>query len=101
MALVVFRSRAASEIIMFADNAHRLLEIIGKAPEERGVIAVAELGAAVAGLQRAVEAEAAPAPAQGADQAAPLPVSLRQRAYPLLQMLRAAQARGVDVTWGI
>lgn len=31
----------------------------------------------------------------------PAPVSLRQRAWPLMDLLRTAQAKGKDVTWGV
>jgi hypothetical protein len=103
MALVVFRSRAASEVIMFADAAHRLLELAGKPVAERGVITAAQIDDVLARLQQAVEddkaAGAAAAPAD--DPAASVPVTLRQRAFPLIEMLRAAQKRQVDVTWGI
>lgn len=103
MALIVFRSRAAAEIIMMADDAGRLLELAGKHPAERGVITKEEVAGALDGLLRAVAQERA----AGTDVAAPdeplsrVPVSLRQRAFPLIEMLRAARARNVDVTWGI
>jgi len=103
MALVIFRSRAASEIIMLAETAHRLLELAGKSVADRGVITAAQIDDALARLQSAVDAEppvAAPPADPAADPGAP-PVTLRQRAYPLIEMLRAAQKRQVDVTWGI
>jgi len=31
----------------------------------------------------------------------PAPITLRQRAWPLMDMLRTAQAKGKDVTWGV
>ncbi len=103
MALVVFRSRAASEIIMFPEAAYRLLELAGKTPAERGVITSDQIEGALVALLRAVEQEKA----SGGDVAPPedpltsIPVGLRQRAFPLIEMLRAAQKRKVDVTWGI
>lgn len=103
MALVTFRSRAASAIIMYAETARRLLDIIGKPMAERGVITSEQIEEALARLLHAVEQEkASSASAQDAD--APSgehPVSLRQRAFPLIEMLRAARKRHVDVTWGI
>jgi hypothetical protein len=112
VALVVFRSKAAGEILMFAEPARRLLGIIGKADLERGVIVADEVGAALERLVRAVEAETAELQAARAQGNAPPepdedmprmlhPVTLRQRAYPLIEMLRAAQKRHVDVTWGV
>jgi hypothetical protein len=103
MALVVFRSRAASEVVMFSDVAHRLLELAGKTVAERGVITSEQIEGALNGLLRAVEQEkAAGGDAMATDDASSTaPVSLRQRAFPLIEMLRAAQKRQVDVTWGI
>lgn len=113
MALVVFRSKAAGEIYMFAETAHRLLDIIGKADSPRGVITADQVSDALAHLVAAVEAEKA----QHADAArerdaadrrgeAPAttqqqPITLSQRAFPLIEMLRAAAKRHVDVTWGV
>jgi len=31
----------------------------------------------------------------------PVPITLAQRAWPLIEMLRAAQKMNVDVTWGV
>lgn len=107
MALVVFRSKAAGEIFYLAENARRLFDIIGKEPGPRGVITAAQLPDAIAKLVAAVEEEkaqlqAAPAEeGEAAGAAAQRAVTLGQRAYPLLEMLRAAQKRNVDVTWGV
>jgi hypothetical protein len=104
MALVTFRSRAASAIIMYADGAQRLLELMGKPVSERGIITSEQIPDALQRLSQAVDREKA----AGADQPAQDDaaggssfVSLRQRAYPLMQMLVAAQKRQVDVTWGV
>ena len=114
MALVVFRSKAAGEIFMFAETARRIFAIVGKADTPRGVIGAEQVGDALARLSAAVEEEKAqleqarqeaeqaqrrgePAAAEGAPRA----ITLAQRAYPLLEMLRAAQKKKVDVTWGV
>lgn len=113
MALVVFRSKAAGEIFMFAETARRILAIIGKQDTPRGVISAEQLDDALARLVAAVEEEKAqiehsredveqaqrrgePAAEEGARA-----ITLGQRAYPLLEMLRAAQSKRVDVTWGV
>ena len=111
MALVVFRSKAAGEIFMFAETARRIFEIIGKADAPRGVITADQVPEALARLQAAVDEEkaqlkAAAEQAEGADRrgddaAAAPAITLGQRAYPLLEMLRAAQKKKVDVTWGV
>lgn len=113
MSLVVFRSKAAGEIFMFAETARRILSILGKDENaERGVIAVEEVPVALARLQAAVDEEKAQLSAaaraaesaerRGEDEpAAQRPVTLGQRAYPLLEMLRAAERKKVPVTWGV
>lgn len=98
MALLIFRSRAASQILMQSEAAQQLLDIIGKPLTPRGVITAEQIGDALTRLQDAVAASPQAAPQ---DDVAQTPISLRQRAYPLLEMLRAAQKRNVDVTWGI
>lgn len=103
MSLVVFRSRAAAEIIMIAEDATRLLDCIGKPPAPRGVITCAQIDEALSRLEAAVQGERA----RGGDADVPdeplsrQAISLRQRAFPLMEMLRAARRLGVDVTWGI
>ncbi|HYS13654.1 MAG TPA: DUF1840 domain-containing protein [Burkholderiaceae bacterium] len=111
MALVVFRSKAAGEIYMFAETANRLLDIIGKPPSPRGVITAEQVPDALARLVAAVEAEKAQqaqstrdreeAQQRGEAPEKEQPITLGQRAYPLIEMLRAAAKRNVDVTWGV
>lgn len=111
MALVVFRSKAAGEIYMFAETAHRLLSIIGKGDSPRGVITADQVADALARLVAAVDEEKAQhadaarerddAERRGETPAGERPITLGQRAYPLIEMLRAAAKRNVDVTWGV
>jgi len=111
MALVVFRSKAAGEIFMFAETARRIFEIIGRKESLRGVITPADLPAAIDAIEAAIEAERArdEAAAEAAEEAirrgdpgaTQRPVGLAQRAWPLLEMLRAAHKKSVDVTWGV
>ena len=111
MALVVFRSKAAGEIFMFAETARRILEIIGRQDAPRGVITTDQVPDALNKLVAAVEAEKAQLKAaqedadlqdrQGDGSVQPRPITLGQRAFPLIEMLRDAQKMKVDVTWGI
>ncbi|MBK9243354.1 MAG: DUF1840 domain-containing protein [Burkholderiales bacterium] len=113
MALVVFRSKAAGEIFMFAETARRILAIIGKQDTPRGVISAEQLADALARLTAAVdqekaqidqareEAEQAQRRGEPGGEGAPQPITLGQRAYPLIEMLREALKKRVDVTWGV
>lgn len=112
MSLVVFRSKAAGEIFMFAETARRIFEILGRSEAPRGVITAEQVPDALRRLEAAVEQEKADikARAEATDQddrrgtdgpAAPAPITLGQRAFPLIEMLRAAAKRNVDITWGV
>jgi septal ring factor EnvC (AmiA/AmiB activator) len=112
--LMTFKSRAAAEILMYKEHAQRILELLGK-DVDQGVITVAELPTAIARLEKEIEASRAEARAHQAeeeasrdkfdkdeDEAAPLQsVSFASRAYPLLEMLRAAQKEQLPVMWGV
>lgn len=110
MALVVFRSKAAGEIYMFAETAHRMLDLIGKSTTPQGVITADQIPDALAKLVAAVDAEKAEQQQAGRDRddearggasGSERPITLGQRAFPLIEMLRAAAKRNVDVTWGV
>jgi hypothetical protein len=111
MSLVVFRSKAAGEIFMFAETARRIFDIVGKTDAPRGVITAEQVPEALARLQAAVDDEKAQLKAaadqsedadrRGDEVAAARAITLGQRAFPLLEMLRAAQKKQVDVTWGV
>lgn len=107
MSLVVFRSKAAGEIYYLPENAHRIFDILGKQAAPRGVITAEQVPDAIARLMAAVEEEKArlkeaapPEEGERADEARRA-VTLEQRVFPLLDMLRAAQKKNVDVTWGV
>jgi hypothetical protein len=111
MALVVFRSKAAGEIFMFEETARRIFEILGRQEAPRGVITAEQVPEALSRLVAAVEEEKAQLKAaqeeadladkQGEVPAQQRPITLGQRAFPLIEMLREAQKKQVDVTWGI
>lgn len=111
MALVVFRSRAAGEIFMFAETARRIFEILGRQEAPRGVITAEQVPEALQRLVDAVEEEKAQLKAatedadlhdrQGDGGEQQRAITLGQRSYPLIEMLRAAQDKKVEVTWGI
>lgn len=113
--LVTFKSKAAAEVIMYEDHARPLLDLIHK-DVKRGVITAPELAAAVAKLEAVIgeskthsvaeEAKHDTAAHHGhADESSESEpsqiVSFATRAYPLLEMLRAAQKSGNDVLWGV
>lgn len=106
--LYKFRSRATGTVTMVGKSAEQVLQIIGKPVEPTGIITVAQIPAAISALVTAAEREQPPAETQteesdeesrealGANF-----VSLRQRVYPLIELMREARAADVDVTWGV
>jgi hypothetical protein len=96
--LVRFDS-AAGTITMFGDVAVQLLRMMGHSGTVPSALLAADIPPAVAKLKAALAAlpEAPPGPADE-DERQPK-VSLRQRAYPLIELLERAAARGEDVLW--
>lgn len=103
-----FKSRATADLIMLDANGRKLLEIIGKSPDEvHGIITVEQIPAAIAALEAAAAAEAALRDAQTEDegqeaeeaQSGNDSIGLAQRIVPLVDMLRRSAAEGKEVTW--
>lgn len=109
MPLVIFRSKVAADITMFAENARRIFEIIGRPESARGVITADQVADALQRLTAAVDEEKRQQREASADAGSDEPeskvsqargVTFSQRAFPLIEMLRAAQKKNADVTWG-
>ncbi len=104
--IITFRSKAAGEVIMLGEHAKPLLELAGKAVgatlDPRGVFTPEQLPDAIARIEKALGLEQKPHfdedKPEEAEKAAQY-VGLGQRAFPLLDMLRQAQAKNVNVTW--
>ena len=102
--LYKFRSKAAGDLIMLGPTGDQLLRIIGKDPAHKGIIAPPAMPQAIAALEKAVaddEAERAQAEREGAPPRREGHVSLRQRAWPLVEMLKRAQAADKEIVWGV
>jgi hypothetical protein len=97
-----FKSKATGDLIMLGPHGDQVLRLMGREPAATGIIEPAALAAALAALQDAVAAEAARA-AEGddTDTDQPRAVALRQRAWPMVEMLRRAQTADAAVVWGV
>lgn len=105
--LYKFKTKAAGDLIMLEADGRRLLEIIGKDPGPTGIILPEQMAAALSALDQAIAQEASrqreseeTARAEGREPAGPA-VSLRQRAVPLMDMLRRAAKADHAITWGV
>ena len=101
-----FKSKAAADLIVMGPVGDMLLRIIGREPAAKGIVEVAALPAAIAAIEQAVAAEEAARKSTPEDDADEVRgggdnVSLRQRAWPMLEMLRRSQREGADVVWGV
>lgn len=103
-----FRSPATGDVVMLGAAGDELLRLLGREPSAKGIVEPGAMQEAIARLQAAVlAAEAPPGPgAADAGDATDAPsgteaVSLRQRVWPMIEMLRRAQAAGEPVVWGV
>jgi len=99
--LVIFKSKAAAEVIMYEEHAKRILDLLGKSTG-RGVITASETAGAIAKIEAEIDAEKAARNADDSDdERARQHVGFSTRAFPFLEMLRAAHKRNNDVMWGV
>lgn len=98
MALITFRSDAWANITMFGDVALTLLKMMGHSGTVPSALLAGDIPSALANLRKGLE-QAGPETAAAPDEDAPPPVSLRLRAYPLIQLLEASAKKGCDVMW--
>ncbi len=103
-----FKSKAAGDLIMMGPSGDQMLRIIGKEPSSKGIIEPAAMPAAITALERAIAQEEAAraeaerqAEAEGRTLGPREGVSLRQRAWPLVEMMKRAQAEREDIVWGV
>lgn len=108
--LIIFKSPASGDVIMFEKNGKEMLSVLGKDPADaKGIITVDQLPGAIATLRGAIDADKAHAAARAdetdADDAEARPagggVSFFQRAVPLLELLERSLKDKVPVTWGV
>ena len=104
-----FKSKGAGDVIMLGPTGDRLLRAMGREPAAKGIIEVDAMPDAIAALERAVEDEEAAfeqARKEAKANGEPAPqreggVSLRQRAWPLIEMLRRSHSAGHEIVWGV
>lgn len=113
--LITFKSKAAAEVVMYKEHAKRILDLLHK-DLERGVITAAETASAIAKLDteiaesrlhsvsEEVQHDVAAHHGDSGDDNDHEPVEIvtfSSRAYPLLEMLRAANKEQCDILWGV
>lgn len=111
-----FHSRACADVLMLNAAAQHLLGIVGKDARADGILTLEQIPIAIQQLERAVAeddalreclrehaAHASAAISEPARQelARLEVVTLRQRAAPLLAMLRQSLQEGREITWSV
>lgn len=99
---MTFKTKAYADITMFGDVAVRLLKMMGHSGTVPSAILADDVPAALERLKAAIAEEKAKAaaPPRGAeDDDEEPPVSIANRALPLIQLLEAAAKRHADVMW--
>lgn len=103
-----FKSKAGADVIMMADSADAVLRLIGREPAPQGILEAGALAGYIQQLEAGVAADEAQfQQAVDAAKAAgqPVPrrqgVTLRQRAWPLRELLQRSAKEGADVVWGV
>lgn len=114
--LITFKSKAAADIVMYKEHAQRILDLLDK-DIDRGIIVSEDVEEAIATIEAAVAESRAHPISEQVDRdviAHPQPneagdhnhepvgnVSFASRAFPLLEMLRAAREQDCSVVWGV
>ena len=113
--LITFKTKAYPDVMMYQDHAKRILDLLNKEPEI-GVITSAEAERAVALLEHEIEESRNHPPPELVEQDIKAHrseddddpdheqvqmVSFSTRAYPMLEMLRAARDSKCDILWGV
>jgi cyclopropane-fatty-acyl-phospholipid synthase len=112
--LYKFKSKSTGELIMLEPNGRRILEIIGKTADPKGILLVAQMPAALSRLHAALAQEkvsleamrqeqktSLPSISSASSDDKELPIVLRQRALPFIDMIECCLKDGNDVVWGV
>ncbi|MEI7975351.1 MAG: DUF1840 domain-containing protein [Betaproteobacteria bacterium] len=93
--LFKFKSKVTGDLIMLEPDAKRLLKIMGREDQVKGIFLAEQLPLAIAALESAVSQEEA----EGLQD--PKQIRLRQRSMPMLKMLKQCLNQSADVVWGV
>lgn len=98
--LVKFDSEVGS-LTMFGDIALQLLKLMGHSGTVPGALLPVDIPRALARLKTALDSEQSPQKTDARDDNEPKdpPVSLHQRAHPLIELLERAAREDCEVVW--
>ena len=103
-----FKSKSAGDLIMLRLSGDQVLRVIGKAAAAKGIIEPAAMPAAIIAIEEAIAQEEAQrrkadaqAIAEGRTPSRADGVTLRQRTWPFLDMLKHANGENAAIVWGV
>ncbi len=100
--LYKFKSAAAGDVIMLGPQGDQVLRLLGREPAAKGIFEVDDMPALLQQLQAALDAEAPQSEPDAAEDSPGRPaVGLRQRLWPLMDMLRRCQSAREPIVWGV
>jgi hypothetical protein len=104
--LYKFKSKAAGDVIMLGPNGDAVMRLLSREPAAQGIFEAQHLPALIAALEKAVaddDTARKTAHAEGNDppQGKGDGVSLRQRVWPLVEMMRKSLAHKEPIVWGV
>lgn len=109
--LIIFKSKAAAEVIMYKEHIAAVLEMLGK-NTDRGVITSIETANAIEQIEKLIEEDKQQRKRQeqineddDLDEFEKKKkrdvVTLSARLFPILEMLKAANKKQTDILWGV
>jgi len=113
--LITFKSKAAADVVMYKEHARRILELLGKSPEQ-GVITSEETAEALKKLEAEISDSKQHHPVEDirhdinvhhrdededSEHEPSNEVSFATRSFPFLEMLRAANKDKQFIVWGV
>jgi Domain of unknown function (DUF1840) len=104
--LYKFKSKAAGDVIMLGPNGDAVMRLLGREPSAKGIFDVQDLPALMAALEKAVADDEASRREAQSDESHDQPaagdgVGLRQRVWPLVEMMRRSLAHQEPIVWGV
>jgi len=92
-----FKSKAAGDVIMLQPHGDQLMRLIGREPAAKGIIETADMPSAIRALQEAAAAQEQPPPDSEGERG----VGLKQRFWPMIEMMKRSHAAGEPIVWGV
>jgi hypothetical protein len=104
--LYKFKSKAAGDVIMLGPNGDAVMRLVGREPAAKGIFEVQHLPQLIATLEKAVtDDDACRRQPQAGDEEDKKSVGdgigLRQRVWPLVEMMCRSHAQNEPIVWGV